>query len=263
MSVREICDVRRLKDPAADCPRVREWFLDSPAGLLDENGNMNFPPAQPAQQQPAVSSGPQLRQVSPGVYQVLAYRLNPGVAASIQFTSAGRLPPPAPIYCQVPVELAGSAAGAQEQLFIAPPPDPDDAVNAENYARTNGLAFLPTVACSPELLQGGGAGGPIVTTAVITSPSPGQVLKDVTTIVGTVQFSPDQGKFYKVEVVGGQFNDWVTIGPVHTDNVVNGKLDDLNVPGLQPGNYKVRLVIVDNTGGFLQPPYEVPFVVTR
>lgn len=262
VSLHEICDVRSLRDPATDCSRLNEWMLDTPAAIPDADGNLQYPQQQPQQPQSAPGQ-PQLTLVAPGVYQVLAFRLNPSIATQIQFpVQPGDPNPPAPLYCQVPPDLAGAAGGAQSQLFIAPPPIPADAVAAENYARTNGLAFLPTIACSPDLLQGGGGGfGPVVTTAIITSPSPGQVLSGETPIIGTVQFTADQGKFYKLEVKGGAFADWVTIGTTHTENVVNGQIENLYVPGLSPGNYVLRLVIVDSGGGFLQQPYEVPFVV--
>jgi hypothetical protein len=35
------------------------------------------------------------------------------------------------------------------------------------------------------------------------------------------------------------------------------------VPGLASGSYVMRLVLVDNGGGFLQAPYEVPFTVAQ
>src|SRR5262249_39026344 len=142
ISLREICDVRSLRDPATDCNRIHEWFLDSPAAIPDANGNLNYPPA-PAPTAPAqVASGPQLVEVSPGVYQVMAYRLAQEIASLIQFPVApGQPTPPPPLYCQVPVELASAAAGSQPLLFIAPPPVPEDAVAAEQYARNNGLAF--------------------------------------------------------------------------------------------------------------------------
>jgi hypothetical protein len=198
------------------------------------------------------------------VYQVLAFRLAPEIASLIQFSvGVGQQPPPTPLYCQVPVELASMATGAQSLLFIAPPPVPEDAVAAEQYARGAGLAYLPTIACTPELLQSGGVPGygPVVTTAVITSPQPGAVLSAETPIIGTVQFTPDLGKFYKVEIIGGGFAEWTTFGSTHDNTVLNGVLENLYVPGLAPGNYRIRLVIVDNTGGFLQAPYEVPFTV--
>ena len=265
LSLREICDVRRLQDPATDCSRITEWFLDTPAAVPDADGNLYYPPPPAPTQPPAASPGqPNPVEVSPGVYRVLAFRLAPEIANLIQFSVApGQVAPPPPLYCQVPPELAPLAGGAQEQLFIAPPPVPEDAAAAEQYARARGLAFLPTIACSPELMQGGGGYGPTITTAVITSPTPGQVLTQETPIMGTVQFTADQGKFYKLEVIGGPFADWVTIGTTHTENVVNGQLENLYVPGLAPGAYQLRLVIVDGGGGFLQAPYVVPFVVAR
>ncbi len=158
-------------------------------------------------------------------------------------------------------ELSAAAVGAQYLLFIAPPDRPDEAVDAELFARQNNLAFLPTIACQPELLVSGGGYGPAVVTAVITSPQPGAVLTAETPIIGTVQFTADQAKFYKVDVIGGPFADWVTIGTTHENSVVNGQLENLYVPGLAPGSYRMRLVLVDHSGGFLQAPYEIPFSV--
>lgn len=264
LALREMCDLRSLRDPATDCNRVNEWFLEYPAGIPDSEGSLQYPPAPQAQQQQ--NNGVTLNLVSPSVYQVIAYRLNPQLASLIQFpVTAGTVPPPTPLYCQVPNDLVPAAAGAQALLFIAPPPFGEDAPAAEIWARNNGLAYLPTIACSPELLQGGAGGGfgPVVTTAVITSPQPGQVLTGETPILGTVQFTADLGKFYKLEVIGGGLGDWTTIGTTHTENVVNGQLENLYIPGLAPGDYRLRLVIVDNTGGFLQAPYEVPFTVVR
>ncbi len=262
VSLREICDIRSLRDPATDCNRINEWFLDGPAGIPDGDGNLVYqnPPA-PAS--PSID-GVDRAEVSPGVYQVLSFRLASEIANLIQFqVTPGEPVPPPPIYCQVPNDLAGAAPGAQPQLFIAPPPVPADAAQAEQYARNNGLAFLPTINCSPDLLQGGGipvSGG--VAVGVITSPAPGSTLSGETPVLGTAQFPNGDGQFYKLEVTGGPFPDWVTIGTTHTENVTNGQLENLYVPGLAPGGYRIRLVIVDAGGGFLLPPYEVPFNVS-
>jgi hypothetical protein len=199
--------------------------------------------------------------VSPGVFQVPVQPIPPDIAAQIVFSNQPGVPnPPPPLYCQVPQDLTGSAVNARTQLFIAPPPDPSDAVAAEEYSRQNGLAFLPTIACSAELLTIQSV-GPQVTTAVITSPSPGAVLSAETPIIGTVQFTADQAAYYKLEVRGGSFGDWVTIGTTHTESVVNGQLENLFVPGLGSGNFTLRLVLVTSGGSFVQPPYEVPFSV--
>jgi penicillin-binding protein 1C len=260
-----LCDVSRMFDPVIQCSAtVDEWVLASPAGVPRPDGGLDYPPA-PAPQQPApVTSGPSLLEVEPDIYRVLAHRLPPELANLIQFqVGVGQAAPPAPLYCQVPVELAPTAVsvGAQELLFIAPPDIPEEAVEAERFARSANLAFLPTIQCDPVLLQGSPQYGPPVVTAIITSPPPGAVLTGETPIIGTVQFAPEQALFYKVEVIGGVFPDWVTIGTTHNQSVFNGQLENLYVPGLASGSYRMRLVLVDHTGGFLQAPYEVPFSV--
>lgn len=265
ITLRQLCNPALLNDPATQCAAsTNEWVLDSPAGRPSPDGTgLEYPP--PVVQQPQnVSSGPNLVEVEPGIYRVLAHRIPSEIANQITFNvNLGQPQPISPLYCQVPVELAPSAVGvgAQELLFLAPPSQPDEASGAEQFARQNNIAFLPTIACTPELLVPGGNFGPNVVTAVITSPSPGQVLTAETPILGTVQFSPDQARFYKVEVRGGSFPDWVTIGTTHDQSVVNGQLENLFVPGLSAGNYVMRLVLVDHGGGFLQAPYEVPFSV--
>ena len=79
-----------------------------------------------------------------------------------------------------------------------------------------------------------------------------------TPVIGTVQFSPDQALYYKVEISGGQFGgNWVTVGDTHSNSVVNGQLEYL--AALPPENYQVRLVVVGHDGNFVQPPYTVAF----
>ncbi|MBZ0297464.1 MAG: transglycosylase domain-containing protein [Anaerolineae bacterium] len=264
ISQQQLCDLSAMADPVTDCrSRVTEWLLDSPAGIPNADGTLNYPPVV-VQQPQQVSSGPNLVQAEPGIYRVLVHRLPSELASQITFSlPVGQAPPPTPLYCQVPVELEPTARsiGATEQLFITPPVDAKEAVEAENFARSANLAFLPSIACSPELLQGGATYGPNVVTAVINSPQPGAVLTGETPIIGTVQFSRDQAQFYKVEIIGGQYGGWTTVGSTHSDSIVNGQLENLYVPALESGSYRIRLAIVDWTGGFLQAPYEVPFSV--
>lgn len=267
ITLRQLCNPATLIDPATQCASsVNEWVLDSPAGRPAPDGSGLAYPPPVVQQAQQVTSGPNLVEIEPDIYRVLVHRLPQGIASQITFNvPPGQTPPPAPLYCQVPVELEPSAVGvgAQPQIFIAPPPQPDEAAGAEQYARQNNLAFLPTIACTPELLSAASIYGPNVVTAVITSPVPGQVLTNETPIIGTVQFNSDQARFYKVEIKGPSFPDWTTVGNTHSESVVNGPLENLYVPALEPGNYVVRLVLVDNNAGFLQAPYEVPFTVTR
>jgi hypothetical protein len=198
---------------------------------------------------------------SPGVFRAIVAPIAPEIAAGIQFNvEPGRRPPPAPKYCRLPMELLPSTATARDLMFIEPPPDGNDAAEAEEYARGSNLAFLPTIDCVPELL-GGGTGLQIVIPAYISQPGAGQsVPPEGMPIIGTVQFSPGQVAFYRLLIRGGNFPDWVTIGDISTTPVTDGQLGYLpGYPGLQPGNYELRLEIIANDSSMLQPPVSVPF----
>jgi hypothetical protein len=261
ISLTRLCDIARLTDPATGCPAtINEWLLESPAGQYDGNGNIVYPPgSQQTSQRPAAGSFVEL--VEPGVFRTAVFRLDPAIANAIQFNlGPGETPPPPPIYCRVPVDAAATTPGVQEQLFIAPPPVQSDAASAEAWARQRNLAFLPTVDCAPELLVGGGPGSDILT-AYITGPAPGQVLPAYTevAIVGTAQFTPQQAEYFKVDLIGGDIPEWRTIGPIHTQSVVNGQLEVL--PALPPGDYRIRLEVIGLDGNLAQPGFEVPFSV--
>jgi membrane peptidoglycan carboxypeptidase len=257
-----ICDATRLTDPVTSCSATKdEWLLDSPAAEYEGNGQLYFPPAG-SEPRDAPLTGSFIEEISPSVYQATVYRLNPGIANSIQFNLPGGVQPPPPIYCRVQQEVTATTPGAQQQLFIAPPADPSDAASAENYARERGLAFLPTIDCSPELLQGGGfTPGSVQLTSYVTSPSAGQVIPANTAIeiTGTALFTNQQAQYYKIDLVGEQITNWTTIGPVHSTPVENGVLDTL--PPLPPGEYRISLRIVGNDGNDAQPGFEVPFTV--
>ena len=264
MSLRQVCDVRRVKDPAVGCPGVaNEWLLDSPAGIPDGQGGLQYPPNDLQSQQPP--DGSQLREVSPGIYSALAFPLPPQVANGIQFQLApGDSQPVPPKYCRVPSQLAGQAQaqGAQELVFIAgPSTSQPDAVAAERYAQQQGFAYLPTIECWQDVLQAAPpVAGPQVLTAVISSPTPGQIVSNDIPIIGTVQFSPDQASFYKIELIGGPFANWTTAGNTHNQPVVNGQLETLGASGLPPGNYQIRLVVINSNGDIVQQPYTVSFI---
>ncbi|MCC6805029.1 MAG: hypothetical protein IT319_19260, partial [Anaerolineae bacterium] len=260
MSLRSICSIDALREPATDCSTntVNEWFLDSSAGIPDAQGNLQFPAQTPPTPNTPPTTGPWLQEIQPSIFSVLVNPIDPNIANAIVFSvQPGQPQPPAPLYCQVPIEVAGSASSARQQLFIAPPPVPADAVQAENWARANGYAFLPTIACTIDLLN---SSGPTVITAFISQPSPGQVVSAGFPVAGTVQFSSQQAQYWKLELHGGQFGDnWVTMNDVQYNNVINGQLTTL--PGLAPGSYDIQLVVVGNDGNYVQTPYRVNFTV--
>lgn len=258
MSLRQICDLSSLREPALTCDaRTSEFFLDSPAAVPDGQGGLQIRPLpQPTQDQPP-QSGVWLREIEPDIYQVRVNPLDPVIAAQqVSLIPPGQPAPPPPLYCIVPQELAATSPAAREQLFIAPPPEPADAVQAEQYARNNGFAILPSFTCSVEAMNA----APTVITAFISQPSPGATVTAGEPILGTASFTQQQALYWKLELTGGQFgSSWVTMNEVQYNSVVNGQL--ATIPGLQPGDYQIQLVVVGNDGNYVQQPYRVPFTV--
>ena len=255
MALRQICDVRRLTEFSARCPAtVNEWTLDGPAGLPDANGNLIYPPVAAAYPTVVPLQGSVLHEVSPGIYQTLAYPLPPEVAAGIQFRLApGEQQPIPPKFCRVPVQDASEAiaAGAQNLWFIAgPATSQSDAVEAERFAREQSLAYLPTVDCWPGVYsqQTIGSVGAILQ---IQQPSSGQSVSRTLPIVGTAQFNPAQAEYYHFYIRGGEFADWTPLGTQHRGPVVNGQLEALHADALRPGNYVLRLALV-HSGNIVQ-----------
>ena len=262
-----LCRLSALVDPATACSRrSEEWVLTSPAGIPAQDSGLYYPQPTPLTLAAQASSDVALDEIEPGVFRVLAWRIPSEVSGAIRFQEPdSNIPPPPPLYCQVPQALAAAAValGAREQLFIAPPASafPQEAIEAELFARSRNLAFLPTIQCNAALLQPVQQYDPAIATAVITSPQNGSVLTRTTPILGSVIFTPEQAQFYKLELIGGDFSEWVTLGSTHSNSVPNGQLETLYVPSLAPGWYHLRLVLITPTGDLLQRPFEISFSV--
>ncbi len=270
VSQQQMCNLDTMIDPVAQCGgRVTEWMLDGPAGVPDLSGVMQYPQAA-VQDQQAPSSSSYVLPDSPGVYRAVVHPVDPAVAVGIQFpVEPGYIAPPPPIYCRVPADMIATTPGVVEQLFITPPPNPNDAAEAEHYARNLGLAFLPTIDCNDQLMasEGGFGGLPMnVVAANITAPVAGQAVPpEGLWITGTVDYNPAVVDFYGFlirSVEGGNFPNWTSIGDIHRERVIDAALELLpGYPGLQPGRYELRLDIVGLDGALLQVPVTVPFVV--
>ncbi len=263
MTLRQICDVRRLTELSTDCRNtINEWTLDGPAGVPDGGGGLIYPPVAQRYPTPVPVQGSVLREVSPGVYQTLAYPLPPDVAAGLQFQfGPGEKPPVPPNFCRVPVQDAHEAiaAGAQNLFFISgPTTSHNDAVEAERYAREKGLAYLPTVDCWPGV-YGMQAIGSVGAALQIQQPAPGQSVSSAIPIIGTAHFDPGQAENYHFYIRGGQFADWTPLGNPHHNPVVQGQLETLHADALSPGNYVLRLALV-RAGNIVQAS-DVIFVV--
>jgi len=255
-----ICDVRTLTDPSTGCAStISEYIFDYPPLLSDGAGNLIQQNVQ-SPQLAIPAGGSYVELVSPGVYRTVVIPLPPEVANAIQFqVSAGQTPPPPPRYCRVPIEAIQTTVGAREQWFIAPPIDPSDAANAEIYAQSANLAFLPTIECTPELLGYAGTGGfgrPV--TAYISSPQPNEILTNLPMpIIGVVDFTADQAAYFGIDIIGGQWGSWTPLQD-RIFNSVNGQLGIL--PALPSGSYQVRILVAAPDFSDLQQ-YVVPFTV--
>ena len=263
MTLRQICDVRRLTELSTGCrDTINEWTLDGPAGVPDGAGGLIYPPVAQRYPTPVPTQGSVLHEVSPGVYQTLAYPLPPDVAAGLQFQVApGEKPPVPPNFCRVPVQDAHEAiaAGAQNLFFIGgPTTSHNDAVEAERYAREEGLAYLPTVDCWPGV-YGMQAIGSVGAALQIQQPAPGQSVSSAIPIIGTAHFNAGQAENYHFYIRGGQFADWTPLGNPHHGPVVQGQLETLHADALRPGNYVLRLALVK--GGNIVQASDVIFVV--
>jgi membrane peptidoglycan carboxypeptidase len=265
ISQRQICDVRRLSEGSADCPRTTEWMLDGGVGIPDANNNLQFMP----EVTPPPPSG-YVQYYAPGVYQAYVFPLPPQVAATVQFSinpANGDKQPPAPRYCLVPEGMPLETPGIQDLLFIqAAVTSQGDSVEAERWAQGRNLAYMPNVLCPNDIASiGGGVGGSSgLNVAFISSPTNGQVVNDNIPIIGTVQFDPSIVGYYHFYIIGGPFGNWTPLGVAGTgNNIVNGQLETLAAAGLPNGTYTLRLALMAPGGDAVQAPYEMQFTVAR
>jgi membrane peptidoglycan carboxypeptidase len=263
IAMQTICDVRALQEPATGCAgQTAEWILQGPAGVPDGSGGLVYPSAQLPAQDPNSS----IQLVSPGVYKAWVVGLPPEVANSIQFSLApGQRRPPAPLYCRVPP----GTAGARELFFIAPPPEPNDAASAEEYARARNLAFLPSIECSGDLAGAALNSSPPaysnlpinVVNAQINWPAPGENVGNAPRpILGTINFDSSQVQYYRFLIRGPHFPDWTVIGEPHYSPVIDGTLEVLYPPPTA-GSYQLMLELYSPSGMLVQQPIFIPFNV--
>lgn len=121
------------------------------------------------------------------------------------------------------------------------------------------LISTPTGTLSPELLtQIAGqpqaaqpnAAGCTPGQLELTFPEAGDEIKGVVELTGTVNI-PNFG-FYKYEIAPSGSDSWATIAAGRVA-VIQGSLGRWDTTALTPGDYQLRLVVVDNQGTILTP----------
>ncbi|MBK6794760.1 MAG: hypothetical protein IPG80_19950 [Anaerolineales bacterium] len=133
---------------------------------------------------------------------------------------------------------------------------------ADFFLTTPTVDFIstPTGTLSPELMtQFAGqpqsaaqpdAAGCTPGQITLTFPAPGDEIKGVVELTGTVNI-PNFG-FYKYEVAPNGSDTWATIAAGRAV-VIEGSLGRWDTTALTPGDYQLRLVVIDNQGTALSP----------
>lgn len=246
-----LCAIAGVTVGATDCsPAGSEWFLTA-----DETA------------EPTPTVAPELvawEQLEPAVWRVPAVALPPLPedlqVAALQDDDA--LPPQ--LFCHFPAntEVALLPPDATGLLFLTPPRNAESLKAAHEYALANNLSILPAAPCNEELLAL--ARDPnILAVYRINTPKAGDEVAGILPIVGTADFDPANINFYKIELGIPNDNDvqWVTLGDTHRDPVVNGPLEMLHADALPPGDYFLRLIVVQQDGNYVGEPHTIPIRV--
>jgi len=95
-----------------------------------------------------------------------------------------------------------------------------------------------------------GAAGCMPGQIELTYPEPGDEIKGVIELTGTVNIT--NFGFYKYEIAPGGSDTWATIAAGRAV-VVDASLGRWDTTALTPGDYQLRLVVIDNQGTSLPP----------
>ncbi len=244
---RPLCDISSVTVGATDCTRAgEELFLvrsDVVAG------------------QELDGSLVQWEKLEPAVVRAPAMPLPP-LPVEAQISDDPDAMPPQ-LFCHfgegtavatLPPEVAG-------QVFVQPPRNAESLQAAHEWAQAHNIVLLPTQTCTEELLALAGDPNRAAFWR-ITSPAEGDAVSGVLPIVGTADFDPQQVQFYKIElgIPNGNSVDWLTLGDTHNVPVVNGTLEMLHADALPPGQYFLRLIVVQDSN-YVGEPHTISFVV--
>lgn len=271
----EICRLSSLQEPTAECPEKRRELFIMPdrEGVAEAQGAGEEGQRPPWEEegivyQRAPSTRLPVAQVKALLDQITAQekeerekrREELGISEEEAAEEEENLvedttEPEKPAICPLPQGSAGP-----ETLFLLPPEDEAERAKVREWALRHGWPVLIEDLCVGEGVALP-AGEIINATWRITSPSSGDVVSGIVPVLGTANFSRDQVLFYKVEWGRGEEpSEWITMGDIHEQPVINSQLEVWHAEGLPPGRYSLRLVLVKTDGNEL-PPYRVTVTV--
>jgi len=241
MEQRPLCTIASVVPGAESCDfGDQEWFL-----VEAEQPPPTSPPPEPV-----VSR----RALDPAVWQLsvapLPAELPEEIAAEV---TADGLPEPTVCYFDEGIPVAELPPEAAEGVFLEPPGNQESVEGAYDWAEEYGLAILPRVACTEDLLAVGR--GDQNAFWRIRSPKDGDSVTGIVPVVGTADFVPEAAQFFKVEVGSGENpSEWLTLGETHPEPVVNGVLENFNADAFPPGTYTLQLLLIGWDGNHVGEP---------
>jgi 1A family penicillin-binding protein len=250
---RSICSLAGISTSSTDCA-----LSDSEYFLLSENGA--------GTDSDLVANRVVWEELDPGVWRVPAVALPPlpeemqVAAKSVQ--GDDRLPLQSFCFFEQGTGLELLPADAGPALFLSPPRNSESLRPAHQWSVEHDLPIFPAVSCTEELLAA--ARDPNIPAVWrISSPKSGDNVSGIIPILGTADFDPQKVQFYKVELGMGDLENpqWVTLGEVGRNPVVNGPLEFLHADALPPGDYLLRLIVVLWDGNYVGKPHTIGFTI--
>ncbi|MCO5198947.1 MAG: transglycosylase domain-containing protein [Anaerolineae bacterium] len=247
-----ICTIESVTVGSAECA-----LTDSEWKLVDTDV--------PAPTPTEVSEAPLVvwESVDPSVVRAPALPLPPPSPESIANSAEDEDAIPPQLFCTIAAGADATTLPPQAvpTLFLEAPRNSESLKAAYEWAFARGLSILPAANCTEDALVRD-PNAPAVWR--ISSPRPGDTLTGPTSIDGIADFDPQRVQFYKLEIKGaGTDNQWVTFGNTHDTPVANGRLEFLNADGLPPGDYEIRLIVVQWDGNYVGEPYTIPVTIER
>jgi hypothetical protein len=222
---------------------------------------LQTPPEAP-QSFPDVESPVSWEEIEPAVDRVPAVPLPPLPVEVIADVGDKDAPPPQ-LFCHFAqgTDAALLPPDTAPQIFLSPPRNPESLKAAHEWAQERTLAILPLESCNEELLSLARDPNRVAVWR-ITEPKAGDTVSGVLPIVGTADFDPDVVQFYKIElgIPDGSGVQWMTLGEIHSQPVVNGALEMLHADALPPGEYFLRLIVVKDSN-YVGEPHSIPITI--
>ena len=249
LAERPLCNIASVTIGATECtPAGSELFLVNNA---------------PAVAETVAPDTVVWEELEPAVLRMPAVPLPPVPAELLVGTEVDEDAPPPQLFCHLAegTDATLLPGDALPQIFLAPPRNSESLKAAHEWAQANNVVLLPTAVCNDDLLAL--ARDPNrVAVYRISSPTQGETVSGILPIVGTADFEPGVVQFYKIElgIPDGSNVNWVTLGEVHDQPVVNGPLEMLHAEGLPPGEYYLRLIVVKDSN-YVGEPHTITITI--